>query len=163
MAMKNHCTGLETARAVRSGWPSAMPFGTSSPITTWRYVTIRSATMTASTDAMTSSSFRASTCSPRAPIARLETVTPSCIAAMKRGGFAVIRSTARARRLPWCSSSMIRVRRDVTRPYSAATKKAFSKIRPSRATNSRMKVTRALQAVAYWAADRRPLESVGGV
>ena len=31
------------ASAVRSGWPSAIPFGTSSPITTCRYVTISSA------------------------------------------------------------------------------------------------------------------------
>ena len=33
-------------------------------------------------------------------------VTPSCIAAMKRGGFATIRSTARALRLPCCASSL---------------------------------------------------------
>ena len=76
---------------------------------------------------------------------------------------AVIRSTARARRFPWCSSSMIRVRRDVTRPYSAATKNAFSRMRPSRASSSRPKVTRAPKARAYWAADRRPRESEGGV
>ena len=55
---------------------------------------------------------------------------------MKRGGLPVIRSTARARRLPSCSSSMIRVRRDVTRPYSAATKNAFSSTSPSRASSS---------------------------
>ena len=42
----------------------------------------------------------------------------------------MIRSTPRARRLPSCSSSMIRVRREVTSPYSAATKNAFSRIRP---------------------------------
>ena len=41
-------------------------------------------------------------------------VTPSCIAAMKRGGSLVIRSTSRARRLPWWWSSMIRVRLAVT-------------------------------------------------
>ena len=41
-------------------------------------------------------------------------MTPSCIAAMKRGGSATIRSTARARRLPFCASSWIRVRRAVT-------------------------------------------------
>ena len=35
---------------------------------------------------------------------------------------------------------MIRVRRDVTRPYSAATKNAFSRISPSRASSSRTKV-----------------------
>ena len=33
---KNARTDVETQRAVRSGWPSAMPFGTSSPITTCR-------------------------------------------------------------------------------------------------------------------------------
>ena len=38
--------------------------------------------------------------SPRAPIASEVIVTPSCIAAMNRGGSAVIRRTARARRLP---------------------------------------------------------------
>ena len=41
-------------------------------------------------------------------------VTPSCIAAMNRGGSAVIRSTARARRSPCFSSSGSRVRRAVT-------------------------------------------------
>ena len=64
-------------------------------------------------------------------------MTPSCIAAMNLGGSAVIRSTARARRFPSRSSSRIRVRRDVTRPYSPATKDAFSRIRPARASNSR--------------------------
>ena len=64
----------------------------------------------------------ASTCSPTAPIARLVAVTPSCIAAMKRGGSAVIWSTERARRFPCSSSSRRRVRRAVTSPYSAATK-----------------------------------------
>ena len=64
-------------------------------------------------------------------------VTPSCIAAMKCGGSAVIRSTARARRLPSRSSSRMRVRRDVTRLYSAATKNAFSRISPARASSSR--------------------------
>ena len=34
--MKKARTGVESASAVRSGWPSAIPFGTSSPITTWR-------------------------------------------------------------------------------------------------------------------------------
>ena len=66
-----------------------------------------------------------------------EIVTPSCIAEMKRGGSAVIRSTARARRLPSCSSSMIRVRREVTRPYSAATKNAFRKQQAQRGPASR--------------------------
>ena len=37
---KNARTGVETASAIRSGWPSAIPFGTSSPITTCRYVII---------------------------------------------------------------------------------------------------------------------------
>ena len=55
-------------------------------------------------------------------------VTPSCIAAMNCGGSLVIRRTARARRLPWWCSSMIRVRRAVTSAYSAATKKALSRI-----------------------------------
>ena len=39
----------------------------------------------------------AKTGSPRAPMARLVMVTPSCIAAMNRGGLAVIRRTRRAR------------------------------------------------------------------
>ena len=34
--VKKARTGAETASAVRSGWPSAIPFGTSSPITTCR-------------------------------------------------------------------------------------------------------------------------------
>src|SRR5262249_49381372 len=92
--------------------------------------------------AITVSNWRASTCSPRAPIASEVIVTPSCIAAMNRGGSLVIRSTARARRLPSRSSSRMRVRRDVTRPYSAATKKAFRRIRPARARSSRKRVIR---------------------
>ena len=83
---------------------------------------IRNASANAITDANSGSKTRASTCSPSAPIARLAPVTPSCIAAMKRGGSATIRSTARARRLPFCASSWIRVRRAVTSAYSAATK-----------------------------------------
>src|SRR6266581_1092455 len=57
---------------------------------------IRNASAKAITEANSGSKTRASTCSPRAPIARLAPVTPSCIAAMKRGGSATIRSTARA-------------------------------------------------------------------
>ena len=86
------------------------------------------------------SSLCASTCSPSAPIASEEIVTPSCIAEMNRGGSPVIRMTARARLLPSCSSSMIRVRRDVTRPYSAATKNPFRRSRPTRASICRRKV-----------------------
>ena len=162
---KNPRTGVDTQSAMRSGCPSAIPFGTSSPSTTCRYVTISSATITARIEAITVSRWCASTCSPRAPIPRLVMVTPSCIAEMKRGGSPVIRNTARARRLPSCSSSMIRVRREVTRPYSAATKNAFSVISPNRANSCSRKVTgsRAPKARAYWAADRRPRESVRAV
>ena len=83
---------------------------------------IRNASANAITDAKIGSKTLASTCSPSAPMARLVAVTPSCIAAMNRGGSATIRSTARARRSPFWASSWIRVRRAVTRPYSAATK-----------------------------------------
>ena len=55
---------------------------------------IRNASANAITDANSGSKTRASTCSPSAPIARLAPVTPSCMAAMKRGGSATIRSTA---------------------------------------------------------------------
>ena len=68
-------------------------------------------------------------------------VTPSCIAAMKRGGSPVIRSTLRARRSPWWWSSMILVRLAVTSPYSAATKKAFSRISAATPRSSRKRVT----------------------
>src|SRR3954451_12389224 len=53
---------------------------------------------------------------------------------------------------------MIRVRRAVTRPYSAATKKAFSTSRPRRASSSSARIMRSrpLRARAYWAAARRP-------
>ena len=64
--------------------------------------------------------------SPIAPSARLESVTPSWIDEMKRGGASSSRSTLRADLLPWASSSCRRVRRTVTRPYSAATKKPFA-------------------------------------
>ena len=78
-----------------------------------------------------------STASPRAPIASEVRVTPSCMAAMKRGGCAVIVSTARARRLPSASISRMRVRRAVTSPYSAATKNPFSRISTATASSSR--------------------------
>ena len=101
-----------------------MPFGISSPITTWRNVRIRYAKTHASTDASTVLNTRWSTGSPRAPMARLVAVTPSCIAAMNRGGSAVIVSTSRALRLPSFANSCSRVRLAVTSPYSAATKYA---------------------------------------
>ena len=59
--VKKARTGVETASAVRSGWPSAIPFGTSSPITTCRKVMISSARITASTVAITGSKRCAST------------------------------------------------------------------------------------------------------
>ena len=92
-----------------------------------------------------------------------EIVTPSCIDEMNLGGSLVIRPTARARRLPACSSSRMRVRRDVTSPYSAATKNALSKSRPTRASSSRTRFTgwRTRLVRAYWAADRRPREVPG--
>jgi CBS domain containing-hemolysin-like protein len=57
------------------------------------------------------------------------------IAAMNRGGWAVIWRTSRARVLPWSRSSVIRVRRAVTSPYSAATKNAFSSRSPATASS----------------------------
>ena len=57
------------------------------------------------------------------------------------GGSPVICRTSRARRLPWCCSSMIRVRRAVTRPYSAATKNALSRIRIATPISSKRSVT----------------------
>ena len=59
-------------------------------------------------------------------------MTPSCIAAMNRGGRETILSTSRARRLPCCCSSTIFVLRAVTRPYSAATKNAFRSSEPDK-------------------------------
>ena len=56
--------------------------------------------ITASTVASTGSKRRVSACSPSAPIPSDVSVTPSCIAAMKRGGESVTRRTPRARRLP---------------------------------------------------------------
>ena len=134
-------TGVETASATRSEYSSATPFGTSSPTTTWRNVMIRNASPKAISDAKIGSNTLASTCSPSAPIARLVAVTPSCIAAMKRAGSATIRTTARARRSPFCASSWIRVLRAVTSPYSAATKYAFSKISAATPRSSRKRVT----------------------
>src|SRR3954454_9056396 len=114
--------------------------------------------MTAKTVAMIGSKMCASNGSPTAPIASEVSVTPSCIAEMNRGGSLVIRSTDRARPTPWWLSSMIRVRRAVTRPYSAATKNAFSTSRPRRASSSSARIMRSrpLRARAYWAAARRP-------
>jgi hypothetical protein len=110
----------------------------------------------ATTVAVTLSKTRAKAGSPRAPIPRLVAVTPSCIAAMKCDGVEVSRSTARARRLPCCSSSRRRVRLAVTRPYSAATKNAFKRIRAATAKSSRAKVTIAPLAAVYEEATRRP-------
>ncbi len=138
---KKSRTGPETTRAAASECCSAMPFGTSSPITTWRYVISRKAIRNASTPARKGSKTRARTGSPMAPMARLVSVTPSCMAAMKRGGLAVMVSTARARLLPCCSSSVIRVRRAVTRAYSAATKNAFSARSSATASSSKKRLT----------------------
>src|SRR3989440_3006437 len=102
---------------------------------------IRNAITTASTVASTGSSARASACSPRAPIPRLVSVTPSCIAAMNRGGSATIFWTARARLLPSSANSWIFVRRAVTSAYSPATKNAFSRISAATPRSSRKRVT----------------------
>src|SRR5215208_5159582 len=102
---------------------------------------IRKAMMIASSVARIGSRIFASTCSPTAPIASEVSVTPSCIAAMKRGGSPVIRSTCRAVRWPSSASSCIRVRRTVTRPYSAATKNAFRSSRAASARSSKKIVT----------------------
>src|SRR6185437_12413997 len=58
------------------------------------------------------------------------------MAEMKRGGCSSRRSTRRAPRLPCASSSCTRVRRTVTRPYSAATKKAFAATMTATANSS---------------------------
>src|SRR5450432_73621 len=160
---KNSRTGPDTNSATRSGLLRAMPLGTSSPITTCRYVTISSARTTERKLAITVSKRELSTCSPSAPMPSDEIVTPSCIEEMNLGGSLVMRLTALARRLPLCSSSRMRVRRDVTSPYSAATKNALSRSRPTRASSSRTRFTgwRTRLVRAYWAADRRPREVPG--
>ena len=90
--------------------------------------------------AMIGSNTWTSACSPSAPIAREVTVTPSCIAAMKRGGTAVSPSTCLALRLPSSESSWRRVRRTVTSAYSAATKKPFRRISATTPSSSRKSV-----------------------
>ena len=120
---------------------------------------ISSAKITATTVASHGSNRCEKSGSPRAPIASEVIVTPSCIAAMNRGGSAVMRSTARARRLPSRSSSRMRVRREVTRPYSAATKAPFSRIRPTRASyldRDRHRRGARVPAAFLWALARRP-------
>src|SRR5437870_1935142 len=67
-SVKNARTGAERASAVPSEWPSATPFGTSSPMTTCRYVRIRYAIATASADASHVSNAFESACSPSAPM-----------------------------------------------------------------------------------------------
>ena len=52
VSAKNARTGADTQSAVPSACPSASPFGTSSPITTWTKVRSRYARMTASKVAM---------------------------------------------------------------------------------------------------------------
>src|SRR5438093_9919147 len=103
---------------------------------------ISSARTTAIAVATAGSKMCARTGSPSAPVPSDVIVPPSCLAAMKRGGSLLLRSTALARRFPARSSSRIRVRREVTSPYSAATKKAFRRIRPARASSSRKRVIR---------------------
>jgi len=102
---------------------------------------IRNASVNAITEAKIGSNTFARACSPMAPMARLVAVTPSCIAAMKRGGSATILSTARARRFPCCTSSWIRVLRAVTRAYSPATKNAFSRMMTATPRSSRKRIT----------------------
>ena len=91
----------ETQSAVPSAWPSATPFGTSSPITTWTKVSRRYASSDREDVAIHGSNSCESACSPSAPMPSEVSVTPSCIAAMNCGGSLVMRSTARARLLPW--------------------------------------------------------------
>ena len=73
-------------------------------------------------------------------VLRITANPPRFIAAMNCGGESVSRSTWCARRLPWCASSCMRVRRTVTRPYSAATKNAFTKISAATAMSSKRSV-----------------------
>src|SRR5436189_1624238 len=116
---------------------------------------IRKAIPTASAVAITGSSACARACSPRAPIPRLVRVTPSCIAAMNRGGSETMRWTTLARRLPSSTSSWIFVRRAVTSAYSAATKNAFSRISAATPRSSRERVT-SRPLPAWDLEDRRP-------
>src|SRR5436190_15955039 len=116
---------------------------------------IRKAIPTASAVAITGSSACAGACSPRAPIPRLVRVTPSCIAAMNRGGSETMRWTTLARRLPSSTSSWIFVRLAVTSAYSAATKNAFSRISAATPRSSRVRVT-SRPLPAWDLEDRRP-------
>ena len=102
MTMKKTRTGATTNRAVPSEWPSAIPFGTSSPMTTCRKVSRRYASTTASTVARIASNRSDSACSPIAPMASDVSVTPSCIAAMKCGGSDVIRQHLPRATVAWC-------------------------------------------------------------
>ena len=89
-SVKNARTGADTQSAVPSACPSATPFGTSSPITTWKKVRIRYARRTASTVAINVSNAFESACSPSAPMPSEVSVTPSCIAVMNCDGSLVI-------------------------------------------------------------------------
>ena len=115
--------------------------------------------MTARIVASTGSKRCASTGSPRAPIASEVSVTPSCIAEMNRGGSPVIRSTARARRFPSRSSSRMRVRREVTSPYSAATKNAFRRISATSASSSSPRLMLVRRAAGWRPPVREPVAS----
>ncbi len=144
--------------------------------------------MTARNDAITLSKRWASTCSPSAPMARLEIVTPSCIAEMKRGGSLVIR-THRSRapvafvlelqdaRSPRRDEAVFgrdeeRVHQDEAgerQHLEEEGHRARSRRRQSRHRRSLLSsvkptvIESAPRARAYWAADRRPRESVAGV
>ena len=96
----NARTGADTQSAVPSEWLSATPFGTSSPRTTWKKLRTRYASRIATIVAIHGSKAFVSAASPRAPIPSEVSVTPSCIAAMKRPGSPVMRSTSRARLFP---------------------------------------------------------------
>src|SRR6266498_1643100 len=118
--------GRATQSAVCSFLLSEIAFGTSSPNTTWRYVTKAKERMNATPVESRGSSSQCSTIgSPTAPRAIENAVIPSCTVPMKRAGLSMIRRAMLARRLPVSANSFRRARRAVTSAYSAATKNAF--------------------------------------
>ncbi len=128
--------GVATTSAMVSARCRAMALGISSPTTTSRKVMavkammaeiVRPATPTqaAGSKPSSGSSRPESAGSPSQPRVRLATVTPSCVAAMKRSKCCKAFLTARAPGRPSWSSSSTRVGRTLTSAYSAATKKAL--------------------------------------
>ena len=141
--------GRAIARAMRSGAPSAMRLGTSSPTTSERYVMAATTIVSAmpplqrpitGTPASRSASGSAMVAPPYAPANTPTNVIPTCTVARKRLGSPTSASAAAAGASPASASACKRDLRDDTTAISAIANAPFAKI--SSTTNTISNPTR---------------------